>query len=80
MPEALLQYAINGREPKHMGNRDLLMAPHNCYKSLGDAEEWVTIAVGSEQEWRALCEVMGQPALADDPRFQHRGVAQAQRG
>ena len=45
------------------------MAPHNCYKTLGDAENWVTIAVGTEEEWRALCEVMGQPSLADDPRF-----------
>ena len=69
MPEALLQYAINGREPDYIGNRDRWMAPHNCYKSLGDAEKWVTIAVGTEEEWRALCEVMGQPALAHDARF-----------
>ena len=69
MPEALLQYAINGREPQYMGNRDLWMAPHNCYKSRGDAEDWVTIAVGTQAEWRALCDVMGQPSMADDPRF-----------
>ena len=69
MPEALLQYAIGGREPQYMGNRDLWMAPHNCYKSRGDAEQWVTIAIGTEGEWRALCEVMGKPTLAEDPRF-----------
>ena len=69
MPEALLQYAINGREPQYMGNRDLWMAPHNCYKSRGDAEDWVTIAVGTQAEWRALCDEMGQPSMADDPRF-----------
>jgi crotonobetainyl-CoA:carnitine CoA-transferase CaiB-like acyl-CoA transferase len=45
------------------------MSPHNCYKALGDAEAWVTIAVGSETEWRALCAEIGQPSLADDPRF-----------
>jgi crotonobetainyl-CoA:carnitine CoA-transferase CaiB-like acyl-CoA transferase len=69
MPEALLQYAINGREPEYVGNRDQWMAPHNCYKSLGDAEQWVTIAVGSQPEWRALCAAMGQHSMADDPRF-----------
>jgi crotonobetainyl-CoA:carnitine CoA-transferase CaiB-like acyl-CoA transferase len=31
--------------------------------------EWVSIAVGSEDEWRALCTAMGQPGLAQDPRF-----------
>ncbi len=47
MPEALLEYAINGREPRPMGNHDRWMSPHNCYKTRGDAEHWVTIAVGS---------------------------------
>jgi crotonobetainyl-CoA:carnitine CoA-transferase CaiB-like acyl-CoA transferase len=36
---------------------------------LGDAEKWVTIAVGSETEWHALCAAIGQPSLAEDPRF-----------
>ena len=63
-----------------MGNHDPLMSPHNCYKALGDAEKWVTIAVGSEAEWHALCAVIGQPSLADDPRFPHRrGCASATR-
>jgi crotonobetainyl-CoA:carnitine CoA-transferase CaiB-like acyl-CoA transferase len=69
MPEAWLEYAMNGREPMVMANRDSWMAPHNCYKSKGDAEEWLTIAVGSEAEWRALCSVIDQPELAHDPRF-----------
>jgi crotonobetainyl-CoA:carnitine CoA-transferase CaiB-like acyl-CoA transferase len=69
LPEAWLEFAMNGREPAVHGNRDQWMAPHNCYKSRGDAEQWVTIAVGTEREWRALCEVLGQPGLASDPRF-----------
>jgi crotonobetainyl-CoA:carnitine CoA-transferase CaiB-like acyl-CoA transferase len=69
MPEALLEFAISGRDPVPMGNRDPLMAPHNCYKTLGDAEQWVAIAVGSEVEWRALCEAIGKPSIAADPRF-----------
>ncbi|HZY59712.1 MAG TPA: CoA transferase, partial [Candidatus Binataceae bacterium] len=69
MPEALLEYAMNGRDAPAMGNRDRWMAPHNCYKTLGDAEQWVTIAVGTEAEWRALCDAMGKPSLAAEPRF-----------
>src|SRR3984957_18957066 len=69
MPEGMLEYDFNQREPVRKGNRDILMAPHNCYKALGDDETWVAIAVGNEDEWRSLCKVMGQPALATDPRF-----------
>jgi crotonobetainyl-CoA:carnitine CoA-transferase CaiB-like acyl-CoA transferase len=69
MPEAWLEYAIKRREPMVMANRDSRMAPHNCYKTKGDAEEWLTIAVGNEAEWQALCSAIGQPELAHDPGF-----------
>ncbi|MGH7837487.1 MAG: CaiB/BaiF CoA transferase family protein, partial [Candidatus Binataceae bacterium] len=68
MPEGLMQYEMNKREPARAGNRDILMAPHECYRTAGD-DKWVSIAVGTEEEWRALCRVMGNPALADDARF-----------
>jgi benzylsuccinate CoA-transferase BbsF subunit len=68
MPEGLLQYAMNGREPERAGNRDPVMAPHECYRAKGD-DKWISIAVGSEEEWRALCGVMGAPELAEDSRF-----------
>ena len=45
------------------------MAPHNCYKALGGVEEWVAIAVGTDDEWHRLCDAMGRPELAADPRF-----------
>jgi crotonobetainyl-CoA:carnitine CoA-transferase CaiB-like acyl-CoA transferase len=69
MPEGLLEYAMTGREPERRGNHDNIMSPHECYKAAGDSEKWVSIAVGSEGEWRALCQVMGKGTLADDPRF-----------
>ena len=79
MPEALLEYAITGRLPQPMGNHDQWMAPHNCYKALGNEHMWVTIVVGSEQEWRALCQAIGQPALAEDPRFRMPSCARKTR-
>jgi crotonobetainyl-CoA:carnitine CoA-transferase CaiB-like acyl-CoA transferase len=69
LPEGLMDYALNGTQPPRSGNRHRWMAPHNCYKAAGDDDKWVSIAVGTESEWRALCEVIGQPALASDPRF-----------
>ena len=69
LPEGLLEHALNGTQPQRAGNRHRWMAPHNCYKAAGDDDKWVSIAVGNESEWRALCEVMGQAALQSDPRF-----------
>jgi crotonobetainyl-CoA:carnitine CoA-transferase CaiB-like acyl-CoA transferase len=68
MGEGLLDYAFNGRVSRRMGNRHELYSPHNTYPCLGK-DRWVTIAVTDEQQWRALCQVMGSPGLADDPRF-----------
>jgi crotonobetainyl-CoA:carnitine CoA-transferase CaiB-like acyl-CoA transferase len=69
MAEGLLEWDMNGREPARAGNHDRLMSPHETYKAKGDDNAWVSIAVGSEAEWRALCNAMGRPELAEDTRF-----------
>ncbi len=68
-PEGLLDYAMNKSQPERDGNRDRWMAPHGCFKCVGDDDKWVTIACGSEVEWQALCQAMGLPELAIDKRF-----------
>jgi crotonobetainyl-CoA:carnitine CoA-transferase CaiB-like acyl-CoA transferase len=66
--EELLDYLLNGADRPRLGNRHPRYAPHGCYPCRGE-DAWVTIAVTDEREWRALCAAMGQPELADDPRF-----------
>jgi len=69
IPEAIMEFSMNGRLPLPKGNRDDTMAPHGCYRCQGD-DEWVAIAVESETEWKNLCQVMGRPELTNDERFQ----------
>jgi benzylsuccinate CoA-transferase BbsF subunit len=57
-----------GRSPERRGNLDEKMLPHECYPCKGD-ENWISIAIEGEQEWSALCEALGDEALAADPRF-----------
>jgi benzylsuccinate CoA-transferase BbsF subunit len=64
----LMDSILNQRIQLPRGNRDEVMAPHGVYPCRGD-DLWVTIAVKTEEEWRALCEAMGTPELADDIRF-----------
>ena len=68
LPEAVMDYSMNGTQPERMGNRDPHMAPHGVFRSKGD-DRWVSLSVRDEAEWQRLCAVMGQPELSSDARF-----------
>ena len=65
---AVLDYHVNGHVQGREGNRDRHMAPHGVYPAAGD-DRWVAIAVADDEQWRTLCDVIGQPELASDKRF-----------
>ena len=64
----LVAFSMNRREPRRMGNRHSFAAPHGVYPCHGD-DSWISIAVYTDAQWRALCSEMRRPDLADDPRF-----------
>ena len=43
------------------------VAPSNIFKSSDDA--WIVIAANADAVFRRLCAAMGQPELADDPKY-----------
>jgi len=65
---ALLDYTVNGRCQERMGNSDAHLAPHGVYPAAG-TDRWLAIAVSTDAQWQALCDVMGRSALGHDPRF-----------
>jgi benzylsuccinate CoA-transferase BbsF subunit len=65
---AILDTAVNKREPVRNGNAAWYAAPHNVYPCKGE-ERWCTIAVTDDRQWKALCRTIGEPELAKDPRF-----------
>src|SRR5207302_796469 len=56
-PEALLAHVLGAGPVTRRGNRHPAMAPHNVYRCAGE-DEWLSIAVGSDAEWEALCRVI----------------------
>lgn len=64
----LMEYTMNGRSPTRCGNDDPVMAPHNVYRCKGD-DKWISIAVGTDEEWEALKGAMGSPAWAEDAKY-----------
>jgi crotonobetainyl-CoA:carnitine CoA-transferase CaiB-like acyl-CoA transferase len=58
-----------GTEPAN-AYRGPTVAPHNAYRTdPGGYNDWCVIVCETEDEWRALVAVMGNPAWAGDPRF-----------
>lgn len=69
IPEALLEYQMNGTVPEPQGNRDAWDAPHGVYPCEGQ-DRWIAIAVTDTAQWQGLCRVIDRPDLAADPRFE----------
>jgi crotonobetainyl-CoA:carnitine CoA-transferase CaiB-like acyl-CoA transferase len=55
-----------GVVPLRMGNAHPSLFP---YEPLPTADGEIVIAAGNDTQFRRLCEVVGAPELADDPRF-----------
>ncbi|GBD11163.1 Acetyl-CoA:oxalate CoA-transferase [bacterium HR23] len=68
LSEFLMDYIANGRVAPRIGNRHPFRAPQGVYPARGE-DQWVVLSVGSDEQWRALCDLMGKPHLAHDPRF-----------
>jgi len=59
-------YFATGASPGRMGNRHPTIMPYETFES-SDGE--FVIAVGNDGLWRTLCQSIGLPELAVDPRF-----------
>ena len=68
MGPLLLDYKVNNRVANREGNRCSYAAPHNAFRCQGE-DRWCAIAVFTDKEWRSFTAVIGNPSLADDPRF-----------
>ena len=64
----MMEYTMNGRSLGRTGNTGPVMAPHNVYRCKGD-DKWISIAVGTEEEWQNLVHAMGDPDWAKDEKF-----------
>ena len=68
IPEALLDWTVNGRVQPRAGNEDPAMSPHGCYPCAGD-DRWIAIAIDNDAAWQALCRVMRRADWAADGRY-----------
>ena len=68
VPEALMDYAFNGRTPARSGNRDGNYELQGTYPCRG-SDNWISISIRSDSEWESLCRVLESGEWIDDVRF-----------
>jgi len=59
-------YTIAAVVPERLGNRHPSISPYEVYAT---AAGGLVLAVGNDRQFAALCEELGAPGLAADPRF-----------
>jgi crotonobetainyl-CoA:carnitine CoA-transferase CaiB-like acyl-CoA transferase len=63
-------FFLNGKRPAGTGNPHPNLVPYDKYPTRTGE---IFIASGNNGQFRKLCEIIGRPALADDPRFASNG-------
>ncbi|MGY8524433.1 CaiB/BaiF CoA transferase family protein [Paracidovorax citrulli] len=66
---AVSNHLIAGKDPMPLGNVNMTASPSGTF-STGDAP--LNIAANKQEQFEAVCRVVGRPDLARDPRFAER--------
>ncbi|MBM3573676.1 MAG: CoA transferase, partial [Alphaproteobacteria bacterium] len=64
VPAAL--YTSSGKRQRRTGSEAAMLAPYKAYKA---SDDYLVIAAGNDNLYRRMCEALGKPEWADDPRF-----------
>ena len=77
MANQALYYLVTGRNPGRHGNAHASIVPYQAFATRnGD----ITVAGGNDGQFQRMCAVLGEPMLADDPRYATNAGRVAHRG
>jgi crotonobetainyl-CoA:carnitine CoA-transferase CaiB-like acyl-CoA transferase len=66
---AVSNHLIAGREPQPLGNDNVTASPSGTFRT---GQGLLNIAANKQEQFEALCQVLGHPEWATDPRFVDR--------
>ncbi len=61
-----MNYLVSGKTPSRSGNRHPNIQPQDVFPC---RDGHIVLACGNDGQYRKMCEALGRPELADDPRF-----------
>lgn len=62
-----MNWLVGGEVPPRLGNAHPNIVPYQVFRTAGDSH--FILACGNDKQFRTVCELIGQPGLAADPRF-----------
>jgi crotonobetainyl-CoA:carnitine CoA-transferase CaiB-like acyl-CoA transferase len=73
--EQVVEHSAYGALLMREGNRGPCAAPQNLYQAAGPDEHgrddsWVAVAVATDEQWRSLCAVLGDPEWSADAKLE----------
>ena len=68
MADAILNFTMNGKDPRPVGNSSETAAPHGVYPCKGK-DRWCAISVSTEEQWARFKRVMPDQHWVEDPKF-----------
>jgi crotonobetainyl-CoA:carnitine CoA-transferase CaiB-like acyl-CoA transferase len=66
MSHQAMHYLVSGEVPRRFGNGAPSVSPSNSFKC---SDGSIIMVAGNDAQFRKLCAVLGQPAMADDARY-----------
>jgi len=69
-------YFLSGKVPQLTGNQHSNLVPYGMYQTKTCK---IMIGAGNNRAFKKVCELLGRPDLADDPRFKSNGERQKNR-
>jgi benzylsuccinate CoA-transferase BbsF subunit len=77
--EAIMDYTMNRRVNRTLGNRDRWAVPCGVYACRGGEDRWVCITCYNEKQWQGFCRALGNPEWTTlqefatrDKRYEHQ--------
>jgi crotonobetainyl-CoA:carnitine CoA-transferase CaiB-like acyl-CoA transferase len=61
-----LNYLVSGRSPRRLGTAHPNIVPYQVFDT---CDGQIMLAVGNDEQYQRLCEILAMPTLAHDPRF-----------
>ncbi len=62
---SILEQSATGETSPRIGNRHPRFVPQGCFPCLG-IDQWITLGVRNDAEWKSLCKAMRRQDLAED--------------